>query len=61
MSGVFRPDASVASSDIVFDIFPHPGEVEVARHLLKHLLNPLMPTRAFYFMVDFKDFVSGIN
>ena len=58
---MFRSNANIILSNIVFDIFPHPREIEVVRYLFKCLLNFLMPTRAFCFIVDLKDFVLGIN
>ena len=42
--------------NIVFNIFLYSREVEFLRYLFKCLFNPLVPTRAFYFIVNFKDF-----
>ena len=36
-------------------------EIEITRYLFKYLFNPLIPTKAFYFIVDFINFILGTN
>ena len=61
ISGVFYLDINIISNNIVLNIFLYPKKVEITRYLLKYLLNFLIPTRAFCFIVDLKDLILGIN
>ena len=58
---MFRPNIDIIFSNIVLNIFPYPREVEITRYLFKYFLNSLIPTRAFYFIVDLKDLILGTN
>ena len=59
MLGVFYSNIYIILSDIVFNIFLYPREVEVIRYFLERFLNSLIPAGVFYFVVDPKDLVSG--
>ena len=58
---MFCPNIDIISNNIVFNIFLYFREVEVIKYFFKYLFNSLIPIRAFYFIVDFKDLVLGIN
>ena len=59
--GVFYFNINIILSNIVFDVFLYSKEIEIIRYFLKYLFNFLIPIRAFYFIINFINFVLGIN
>ena len=47
-------------NNIILDIFLYPREIEVIRYFFKYFLNFLIPTRAFRFIVNFKNLFLSI-
>ena len=58
---MFYPNINIIFNNIVLNIFLYPKEVEVIRYFLKYFLNSLIPTGAFYFIIDLKDLILGTN
>ena len=58
---MFCSNINIILSNIIFNIFLYSREIEVIRYFLKYFFNSLIPTRAFYFIVDLKDFILSIN
>ena len=56
---MFYSDIDIILSDIVLNIFFYPREVKVIRKLFKHLLNPLITIRVFYFIIYLEDLSSS--
>ena len=61
MLDVFHSNINIVLSNIIFNIFLYPREIEIIRYFLKYLFNSLMPTKAFYFVINFINFILGIN
>ena len=53
---MFYIDINIIFYNIVFNIFLYPREVKFLGYFLKYLFNSLILARAFYFIVNFKDF-----